>query len=927
MIQPGFGSDHCLISLSLFKQPNPDQGPSFWKFNTSLLRIKVYTDSVTKEIACLKEKYGDMEDKGLKWDIIKMELRSGAISFSKFNAKNKRDNIKNLLKKQVELENQISQDTTDQIIQEAENIKEEIEQYNSEKARGAWLRSKADWLEYGERNSSFFLKLENRNRQVKNIVTLIDEAGTIVTGQQDILNEELKFYKNLYTQPEDKGSENRDEIKEFFMSETIPKISKEDNIMCDMQMSMEEIGRALKDLKNGKTPGTDGFPPDFYKFFWKDISVLVYESLKHVITKGEMSIDQRRGVINLIPKKDKDVRYLKNWRPISLLNTDYKIMTKVLAVRLKQVLPSVINPDQVAYLKGRYIGQNIRTILDIMEYTKDNNEDGIIAFLDFEKAFDSIDWRVIDEALEKFNVGPVFRNMVKYVYTNISSCVTNCGFSSQEFKVTRGVRQGCPLSAYLFIIVAEILAIKIRANQGIKGIKVGNTEIKVIQMADDMTSFLKDKDSLKEVLETLDKFKILAGLKLNFSKSEALWLGSARTSKDKPLGLKWVTSVKALGIHFSYDEVEMEEKNFTEKLKELKKLLAIWGQRDLSILGRITIFKSLTFSKVIYQCNNLIVSDDFIKQLHQLAFNFIWCHKPDKIKRTATIADYENGGLKMLDVECFVNAQKVMWVKRILKEEQGSWKVYPDYLLEKILGNKSFQCNLDMKKLKSWMPTFYRQLFEAWATAEVALGEDPFKIRREILWQNKNIKINKKEVCYKKWYDKGIIMLHDILDERGNFLECRTLSDKFGIAIGFMEYNGLKSAIPQNWKRAVKKMSIPQQAISSQEQPFLNCNNRLLALSIVLNRDIYWELVSRKMTRPICALKWCTKYEIGDEAWKTIYKQYSIIKDTKLKAFQFKVLNNLLPCNLYLARIGKCKSIKCTQCDEIEDITHYLVNI
>jgi hypothetical protein len=94
----------------------------------------------------------------------------------------------------------------------------------------------------------------------------------------------------------------------------------------------------------------------------------------------------------------------------------------------------------------------------------------------------------------------------------------------------------------------------------------------------------------------------------------------------------------------------------------------------------------------------------------------------------------------------------------------------------------------------------------------------------------------------------------------------------------------------------------------------------------VLNRDIYWELVSRKMTRPICALKWCTKYEIGDEAWKTIYKQYSIIKDTKLKAFQFKVLNNLLPCNLYLARIGKCKSIKCTQCDEIEDITHYLVN-
>jgi hypothetical protein len=251
-----------------------------------------------------------------------------------------------------------------------------------------------------------------------------------------------------------------------------------------------------------------------------------------------------------------------------------------------------------------------------MEYTKDQNIDGIIAFLDFEKAFDSIDWRIIDESLEKFNIGPNFRRWVKCIYNKITSCVTNCGYSSEDFKITRGVRQGCPLSAYLFIIVAEILAIKIRKNKGIKGINIGNTEIKVIQMADDTTSFLKDTESLKEILVTLDKFKVLAGLKLNLSKSEAIWVGSARDSIEKPLGLKWVKGVKALGIHFSYDVKEMEENNFTEKLKELKKLLAIWGLRDLSILGRITVFKSLAFSKIIYQCNNLAVPPDFIKQLN-----------------------------------------------------------------------------------------------------------------------------------------------------------------------------------------------------------------------------------------------------------------------------------------------------------------------
>jgi hypothetical protein len=140
------------------------------------------------------------------------------------------------------------------------------------------------------------------------------------------------------------------------LNEEIPKIKEEDKAECDLEITFVELAQALKELKNGKTPGTDGFPPDYYKLFWKDLGILVFESIEHALAKGEMSIDQKRGVINLIPKKDKDVRMLKNWRPISLLNTDYKILTKTMATRLKKVLPTVIHPDQVAYLKGRYIG-------------------------------------------------------------------------------------------------------------------------------------------------------------------------------------------------------------------------------------------------------------------------------------------------------------------------------------------------------------------------------------------------------------------------------------------------------------------------------------------------------------------------------------------------------------------------------------------
>jgi hypothetical protein len=202
-IQPGYGSDHCLITLSLFKQDTIKQGPSFWKLNTSLLRDKQFTDKILEEIVELKVKYGDLTDKGLKWDVIKMDLRSCSISYSKFLAKSKRDRIKELMGKQVKLEGVISENPSDEAINEAILIKEEIEKMNAEKARGAMLRSKADWVEFGEKNSEFFLKLENRNRQVKNITLLLDDDDNEIQGQKEILNEELHFYKSLYTQARD----------------------------------------------------------------------------------------------------------------------------------------------------------------------------------------------------------------------------------------------------------------------------------------------------------------------------------------------------------------------------------------------------------------------------------------------------------------------------------------------------------------------------------------------------------------------------------------------------------------------------------------------------------------------------------------------------------------------------------------------------
>ena len=157
----------------------------------------------------------------------------------------------------------------------------------------------------------------------------------------------------------------------------------------------------------------------------------------------------KKGVNSLIPKKNKDKSILENLRPISLLNVDYKILTKVISKRIEKTLPKIINPDQTGYVKGRYIGENIRLIQDVMFLTKRLNMPGIAIFLDFRKAFDTIKWNYLLSTLRLFNFGPDLQRWIEVIYHVVSSCVLNNGHASPFFQLHRGVRQGCPLSGLL----------------------------------------------------------------------------------------------------------------------------------------------------------------------------------------------------------------------------------------------------------------------------------------------------------------------------------------------------------------------------------------------------------------------------------------------------------------------------------------------
>lgn len=221
------------------------------------------------------------------------------------------------------------------------------------------------------------------------------------------------------------------------------------------------------------------------KFFWTDISYFIARTINNSKELMQFSEPNKLAIITCIPRDGKPKQFLKNWRPISLLNVIYKIASGCIAERIKKFLDKLISKDQTGFIKGRFIGENIRIIYDVMNYTERNSIPGLLMLIDFGKAFDSISWDFIYQTLDIFKFGQPIKDWVKTFYNEINSCVLQNGFSSKYFKPQRGCRQGDPISSYLFLLCAEILGIFIRNNKDIKGLTIAGEEYKISQYADD----------------------------------------------------------------------------------------------------------------------------------------------------------------------------------------------------------------------------------------------------------------------------------------------------------------------------------------------------------------------------------------------------------------------------------------------------------
>lgn len=792
-------SDHRMIAVTFRPCLHP-KGKGFWRMRTSLLEREDFCEEIIQAITKGVNDSSDLQP-NTRWEYIKFTIREAAIAFSKRLKENMQRLETELQSTMMDLEKEILRDSAKAELYQT--LKRELYQLQMTGARESMIRAKVKWVCEGERPTKYFLNLEKKHFGSKSIAELFNNEGILLTRPEDILAFERSFFASQYGQDNDETpSEDENEtLQEFdFLAPSERSISDLDRGVLNEGISLEEMEAAVKGMKNGKCPGCDGLPVELYKRFWGLLGKHLLASFQHAFSSGSLSPDQRRGIISLIPKKGRDKRYIRNWRPISMLNVDYKILAKSLATRLSNIVPQLVHPNQTGFIPSRHIGDTIRNIQSLIEFTQNTGRSGLIVSLDFSAAFDSLRHDYMIRALESFNLGPSFLKWIKILYNSSETCVLNRGQSSGWFPFKRGIRQGCPISPFLFVLAVEGLAEVIRSRQDIRGLRLLDSETKILQFADDSTIFAEDEPSLLNTLHTIESFKGLSGLGLNLQKSQGLNIGDLPLIHPTSKSLPWDNQAKILGIKFQLELAEGDEwnLNFAPAIRKMERVCNSWRFRNVSLKGRAVILNTLVLPIVYYPCVMLPVPPIAFKEIDRIISSFLWRGKKAKISRKCLEEPTHKGGLGLHNIHSRVKASKMSWLKKLTLPPKEPWQFHFEFMSDYSGIEVAAQRSKPTRLLRG--SPFFWEIFQHWREISKAEPASDRAKRNELLWGNPFLKGKFKKKQERNCKALGISKINDIL-EFGRILSGDQFQARFDSPPpqGFLEK--CREIIPDAWLR------------------------------------------------------------------------------------------------------------------------------
>lgn len=388
-ISDGYLADHKRLSLKL-KLGASKTGKTFWRFNDELLLDVEYVRQMRKIIAeTIEENDTSDVSKHTLLQTVLCVVRGETIKYAAHKKKKGTETLRRIEERIKEIESENMPFETEEL----RRLKVDRDELIEKHTKNNMFYCKVRWREKAERGTKYFHTLIRRfhGPNVYESLELEHTApGKQSSKTSDMLEECAVHFENRYRFVH---SQTTNDDSNFFAG--IKKLSLQESKSCDVVITEDELGNTLRAMKNGASPGPDGFTVGFYKIFWRELKALVTQVTTEMFNNGSVPALFKCSVTTLIPKKGKDRRLVKNLRPISLLNVVYKLLTKTLATRLGNVIQSIISDDQTGFLKGRFIGENVRLVIDAIRLSKEFSVPGLLLFCDFEKAYDCVSWEYL----------------------------------------------------------------------------------------------------------------------------------------------------------------------------------------------------------------------------------------------------------------------------------------------------------------------------------------------------------------------------------------------------------------------------------------------------------------------------------------------------------------------------------------------------
>ena len=613
---------------------------------------------------------------------------------------------------------------------------------------------------------------------------------------------------------------------------------------------------------------------------------------------GRLPTSLTEGIVTLIPKPLKPKDEIKSYRPITLLNSSYKIVASAVANRIKKVLPDVIGHEQTGFIQGGFIGDNIRLTYDLIHHLNRTERSALFLSLDIQDAFNSVNWDFIRVMLKKLNFPAFCIRWFDTLSSEAASLIVYNGHISKRIKLGRSCRQGDPLSPYIFVIVMNTLLQRIKQNRNISGVRVGDLEIKMSAYADDVMCYLDGSvNSCRVLFEDLGIFAKYSGLKPNIKKTQAFWVGKDAETREpicSDLALRWTKKLQVLGIIFANDETQSVEENYGSKLTRISAIIASWNRRNLSLGGKIIIIKTLLLPILTHILTSLpSPPEEFMKKLKATLFQFIWNGKVDRLKRSSIYRDHLKGGCNMVDVDTYDTALKVTWARREIMGNHDWCKLFRQEIARfQFIWERNADSLLEMGRNMS--NKFWTDVVRAMAKYDQSIMVDIKDVNRHSVWFSNHTKFRNYEI--KAWRQKGIVYINDLLRDNGEIMSFEEAKATYDLKGTIIDYLGLVHSLPVEWKNRQGKVK--------EAYPIIHPNVQAIISQKKGSKYIYNTLLHHKFkgSKNSWELGW--EQEMGQIDWLKVYEANLRLISVKYRTLQYKILTKIVATKRLLYQMG-----------------------